>query len=234
MHIIDQPEAVRPPEVYKRPFTYDPPTEPRLDIVHEDEMIVVCNKPVGLLTVPGRGDDFSDCLSARVQGWHPSATIVHRLDLDTSGVIVFALTRNAHRHIGQQFEKRRTRKRYIARVAGKVEPKKGRIDWPLLCDWPNRPRQMVEFENGRAAITDWKVLAHEDGATRVELTPLTGRSHQLRVHMASMGHPILGDPLYADDEAFAAADRLQLHAEMLGFRHPDGGAPVSFEVPVPF
>lgn len=221
------------PDVPVRPFSYMPP-HAGLEVLHADEHLVVVGKPHGLLTVPGREATLADCVITRLTKQFPTATTVHRLDLDTSGVMVFALNRNAHRHLGLQFEKRRIKKRYIARVAGDVVGKRGRISMPLTCDWPNRPRQMVCYESGREAVTDWTVSAREEGATRVTLSPRTGRSHQLRVHLARMGHPILGDPLYAPDAAFEAVERLQLHAESIGFRHPDGGEPMSFEVACPF
>ncbi len=219
-------------------FVYSPPGEP-LDVLHHDAQILVVNKPAGLLSVPGKGAHLSDCLLTRVQRAFPDALLVHRLDLDTSGVMIFALTRHAQRHLGLQFEKRQTRKIYVARVWGRLEPAEGEVDLPLAVDWPNRPRQKVDHERGRPAHTAWKVLRHEeteDGSpvTRVRLMPTTGRSHQLRVHMKVLGHPILGDPLYAGEAARAAADRLQLHAESLRIRHPDGGRGVTFRAPVPF
>jgi len=159
--------------------------------------------------------------------------LVHRLDRDTSGVMVFALTANAQRHLGLQFEKRHVKKTYVARVWGEIREKTGTVDLPLIVDWPNRPLQMVDHENGRSAQTDWRVMRIDGKETRVRLFPKTGRSHQLRVHMREIGHPILGDPFYADG---AARDypRLMLHAESLRFRHPDGGAGVTFKKPVPF
>ena len=220
------------------PFIYDPPEAP-LDVIHHDEQILVVNKPAGLLSVPGKGTHLSDCLLARVQRVFPDALLVHRLDLDTSGVMIFALTRHAQRHLGLQFEKRQARKIYAARLWGWLEPAEGEVDLPLIVDWPNRPRQKVDHEKGRAAHTAWKVLRREEtetGApvTRVRLMPTTGRSHQLRVHMKALGHPILGDPLYAEGAAREAADRLQLHAESLRIRHPDGGRGMTFRAPVPF
>lgn len=190
-------------------------------------------KPSGLLSVPAKPPGPQDCVEARVRALHPGALLVHRLDLETSGVMVFALTRLAQRHLGWQFERRQVRKTYFARVAGQVAGEAGRIALPLACDWPNRPRQMVS-PAGKPAVTDWQVEAREAAATRLRLSPLTGRSHQLRVHLAALGHPILGDPFYAPPEALAAAPRLQLHATSLAFRHPDGGAWVGFESPPPF
>ena len=172
-------------------------------------------------------------MEARIRAAFPEALLIHRLDLETSGIMVFARTRLGQRHLNWQFERRQVRKSYIARVAGRVEGDSGRIDLPLACDWANRPRQMVS-DVGKAAVTDWEVANREPTATRLRLRPLTGRSHQLRVHLAALGHPILGDPFYAPRAAFAAAERMQLHAESLGFRHPDGGAWVAFESPAPF
>lgn len=214
-------------------FVYAPPPEaPR--ILHADHEILVVDKPAGLLSVPGRGADRADCLIARLSGAYPEVLLVHRLDLDTSGVMVFALTPHAQRHLGRQFEERQTKKVYLARLWGHLNPERGRVDLPLIVDWPNRPRQHVNHETGRPAQTDWRVLRHEaDGTTRVRLMPLTGRSHQLRVHMMELGHPILGDPLYATGAA-RAFPRLMLHAESLRLRHPDSGRHMTFSAPCPF
>ena len=217
-----------------RAFTYDPPTEPRISVLHADADILVLNKPSGLLTVPGNKPHLLDCLETRVRREYPGATTVHRLDKDTSGVIVMALDRAAHAHLGLQFEKRQTSKTYIARLWGEMAENEGVVDLPLAADWPRRPRQTVDHARGRKAITEWRVLERTDGTTRVELTPLTGRAHQLRVHMLTLGHPVLGDNLYAHDAALAAAPRLQLHAAELGFTHPANGRFVRFEAPVPF
>ncbi|WP_417486523.1 RluA family pseudouridine synthase [Maricaulis sp.] len=217
-----------------RPFEYTPPPVGPLPVLHRDDHILVIDKPSGLLTVPGNRPERADCLEARARDDFPTARIIHRLDMDTSGVIVLALTAHAQAHIGKQFEKRMTSKSYIAIVQGEMAGTTGRVDQPIITDWPNRPRQMICHERGRNAVTDWEVLEITDGVTRVRLSPLTGRSHQLRVHMLHLGHPILGDNLYAPPEALAASDRLCLHAQQLGFRHPDGGAPVSFDSPAPF
>ena len=211
---------------------YDPPQDP-LEILHEDSHIVVVNKPSGLLSVPGRGAHLADCLLTRVQAAFPDALLVHRLDRDTSGVMVFALTPHAQRNISMQFEKRSTKKTYIARVFGQLQPKTGTVDLPLIVDWPNRPLQKVCHETGKPAITDWRVLKQTDSETLVRLTPKTGRSHQLRVHMLALGHPILGDPLYATDAALAHP-RLMLHSEELRLLHPDGGRGMVFKAPAPF
>lgn len=213
-------------------FTYQPTAEqPRL--IHHDDQILVVEKPAGLLSVPGRGEDRADCLINRLRGAFPTVLLVHRLDLDTSGIMVFGLTPFAQKHLGRQFERRQVKKAYVSRLWGRLEPKEGRVDLPLIVDWPNRPRQKVDHETGRPAQTDWRVIRASAEETRVRLYPLTGRSHQLRVHMASLGHPILGDPLYASG---AAADhpRLMLHAESLRLRHPDSNVTLSFSAPPPF
>ncbi|WCR11301.1 RNA pseudouridine synthase [Paracoccus stylophorae] len=213
-------------------FVYAPPPDAP-DIIHADQEVLVVNKPAGLLSVPGRGPDRADCLIDRLRGAFPTVLLVHRLDLDTSGVIVFALTPHAQRHLSRQFQDRRTKKAYVARVAGRLTPKTGRVDLPLIVDWPNRPRQKVDHATGKPAQTDWRVMRAGESETRVRLFPLTGRSHQLRVHMQQLGHPILGDPLYATG---AAADhpRLMLHAESLRFKHPETGVQQGFNAPVPF
>ncbi len=211
---------------------YEPPTGP-LDVIHEDHEILVINKPAGLLSVPGRGEHLADCLLTRVQAVFPQALLVHRLDRDTSGLIVFGLSPHAQRNLSSQFEKRTTKKTYVARVWGKLEPKSGTVDLPLIVDWPNRPRQMVDHENGKQAITDWRVLRSGENATRVRLMPRTGRSHQLRVHMLGLGHPILGDPFYATGEA-REFPRLMLHSEELRLSHPDGGEGMRFRAKAPF
>lgn len=213
-------------------FVYAPPDVP-LRILHADETVLVVDKPAGLLSVPGRGPDRADCLIARLRVVYPDVLLVHRLDLDTSGVMVFARTKAAQAALGRQFEARTTRKVYVARLAGEMAERTGRVDLPLTVDWPNRPRQHVNHETGRPAQTDWRVVKTGGGETRVRLMPVTGRSHQLRVHMAELGHPILGDPLYASG---AAQDhpRLMLHAESLRFRHPDTGVMLTFTAPCPF
>lgn len=214
-------------------FTYAPPDDPVV-VLHHDAQAVVVNKPAGLLSVPGKGDHLSDCMIARLQRVFPDTLLVHRLDLDTSGVMVFALTRHAQRFLSMEFEQRRTKKVYLARLWGHLEPKEGTVDLPMTVDWPNRPRQHVNHETGRPAQTGWRVVRHDaDGTTRVRLYPVTGRSHQLRVHMQSLGHPILGDPLYAEGPA-RDFPRLMLHAESLRFRHPDSGVFVAYAAPCPF
>ena len=211
---------------------YNPPQDP-LVVLHEDAQLLVLDKPAGLLSVPGKGAHLADCLISRAQAAFPDALLVHRLDRDTSGVMVFAMTPAAQRHLGLQFEKRQVKKTYVARVWGQLEPKDGTVDAPLIVDWPNRPRQKIDWDTGKPAVTDWKVQRYEDHATRLRLFPQTGRSHQLRVQMLSLGHPILGDPFYATGEALDAP-RLMLHATELRLRHPEGGRGMRFVSKPPF
>lgn len=216
------------------PFVYNPPLEPYLSVLHVDEDLLIVDKPSGLLSVPGKALEHSDCIESRVQKTYPNARIVHRLDMDTSGVMVLAINAAAHRHLGLQFERRKMEKTYLAEVWGQVSGDEGEVDLPLICDWPNRPKQMVCFENGKPALTKWQVLDRGDQTTRLRLFPHTGRSHQLRVHMLAIGHPIIGDRFYADGEALAASSRLALHAESLTLHHPVGGERVRFEAKCPF
>lgn len=213
-------------------FVYNPPMVPP-KIVFEDDLIIVVDKQAGLLSVPGKLAGREDCLIARLQGLYAYAFLVHRLDCDTSGLIIFAKTKAAQGFLGQEFEQRRAKKTYVARVAGEMAQDHGHVDLPLSADWPNRPRQMVNHEQGRPAQTDWKVTRRAPGETRVELSPLTGRSHQLRVHMLALGHPILGDPIYAAGDA-GKHPRLMLHAQNLGLHHPGTGHWVEFTAPAPF
>ncbi|MGV6820454.1 MAG: RluA family pseudouridine synthase [Parvularcula sp.] len=210
---------------------YHPPTDPWIDILHADETLIVLNKQAGLLSVPG--NIARDSLETRVQAEFPDARIVHRLDMATSGVMVMARGKANLTHLQQQFEKRKTWKRYLAQVWGEVKGLAGTIDAPLRCDWPNRPLQMICHDRGRDALTHWRVEHRDQGTTRVSLTPVTGRSHQLRVHLKSIGHPILGDPWYAHAEARNAADRLMLHAEALCLTHPRSETKMTFVAPSP-
>ncbi|SHI43735.1 ribosomal large subunit pseudouridine synthase A [Shimia gijangensis] len=205
-----------------------------LVVLHEDHEIVVVDKPAGLLSVPGRGDHLADCLLTRLQVAFPTALLVHRLDRDTSGVLVFGLTPHAQRNLSMQFEKRSTKKTYVARLEGRMEEKSGTVDLPLIVDWENRPRQMVCHDTGKQAVTDWRVLKVSDDDTRVRLSPKSGRTHQLRVHMQALGHPILGDPLYAKGAAREDYDRMMLHSEELRINHPDSGRGMSFRAKAPF
>ncbi len=210
-----------------------------MKLLYVDDTLLVADKPSGLLAVPGRGADKQDSLAARVQARYPDALIVHRLDMATSGLMVMARGQAAQRALSRAFAAREVRKRYLAVVSGRLQAPHddwGRIDLPLICDWPNRPRQIVDHANGKPSVTRWRVLEHDEAGscTRVELEPVTGRSHQLRVHLSELGHPILGDPLYAPPDAQAMAPRLLLHARSLGFAHPLTGEQLRFEIPAPF
>jgi len=197
--------------------------------------MAMVSKPSGLLTVPGKGPDKADCLIARLQEQSPYAKIVHRLDMATSGILVIAYTPTAHRELSRQFQDRETQKHYIAVINGDLEASSGQtsgeVDLPLITDWPNRPKQKVCFESGKPSQTLWSILdkspKQNPDRTRVKLTPITGRSHQLRVHMLSLGHPILGDNLYACEEALAKSPRLLLHAEQLTVHHPITGEAIT-------
>lgn len=219
-----------------RQSAYVPPAASPLDIVFLDQDLLVLNKPSGLLSVPGRGEEKQDSLVSRVTKEFPGALVVHRLDMETSGLMVMARNPETQRALGRAFEKREVDKTYIAIVSGKIEPANGVIDLPLICDWPNRPRQMVDHQIGKASITRYQTLDYcgKYHTSRLELKPETGRSHQLRVHLQSIGHPILGDALYADERALRQAPRLQLHAASLRFTHPAGKNLLQLESRPPF
>ncbi len=214
------------------PLVYDPPREPWLTVLHEDRDLVVIDKPSGLFSVPGRDPAHDDSAYVRVLERWPLAQVVHRLDLATSGVLVFALRRKAEAALRAQFQARTVQKVYIARVAGNVAADAGEIALPLEADPDRPPRQRVSV-TGRAALTRWSVLGRNTASTLVELRPVTGRTHQLRVHLAALGHPILGDALYASPELQAAAPRLCLHALRLELNHPYSGERLAFEAPAP-
>ncbi len=254
-----------------------------LDLLYRDDALLIANKPAGLLAVPGRGPDKQDCLSARLQSAFPDALVVHRLDMSTSGLMVFARGAEMQSRLSKLFQERKVEKRYVAVVAGGLTQNQGEVDLPLICDWPNRPLQKIDAENGKPSLTRYRLLCHEGpvraepdgttshstkpasgqvagyveacstpapspfdpstssgqaelrangpGNTRVELEPVTGRTHQLRVHMAAIGHPILGDALYGDA---GSAPRLLLHASSLSFTHPASGEPLNFASSPPF
>ena len=206
------------------------------ELLFADEYLMVVIKECGLLTVPGIGPEKADCLIARLQKEWPTARVVHRLDRDTSGVLVVALDADTHRALSMQFERRETAKTYIAIAAGHPPKESGEIDLPIRKDLVNGPLQIVDFVHGRASVTRWRVLEllNEPTRTRFELTPITGRSHQLRVHLLAIGHPILGDDLYAPADVKALSSRLCLHAQQLGFTHPATAAAVEFTSPAPF
>lgn len=208
-----------------------------LVVVHADAALLVLEKPSGLLSVPGRGPDKADCVAARAQALYPDALVVHRLDMDTSGLMVMARGAAMQRVLSQAFAARAVTKRYVAVVAGRLEAAAedwGTIDLPLLCDWPNRPRQVVDMVRGKPSVTRWRVLGYEGETTRVELEPVTGRSHQLRVHLRELGHPIVGDPLYAPPVQRDRAPRLLLHASFLRIAHPVTAAVLALESAPPF
>jgi tRNA pseudouridine32 synthase/23S rRNA pseudouridine746 synthase len=201
-----------------------------------DEALVVIDKPAGLLAVPGRGDHKQDCAALRVQARWPDACVVHRLDMATSGLMLMARGAVAQRRLSAAFAERQVDKQYVAVVGGLLEAEQGCITLPLAADWPNRPRQRVDIEGGKPSQTDWQVLSRDSaaGRTRLALAPVTGRSHQLRVHLQAIGHPIVGDTLYASPEFAQASSRLLLHASRLALAHPITGAALVFESAPPF
>lgn len=210
--------------------------KPDIRILYEDATLLVLSKPAGMLAVPGRGADKQDCLANRVQAVYPDALTVHRLDMATSGLMLMARGKEMQRQLSQLFAQRAMQKKYLAIVAGRMTCLAGEITLPLITDWPNRPRQRVDHSCGKPAITHYRVQAYDavNNVTRVELIPITGRSHQLRVHLQAVGHAILGDALYADTNICAQAPRLLLHAMELTFSHPLGKQPMHFHCDVPF
>jgi tRNA pseudouridine32 synthase/23S rRNA pseudouridine746 synthase len=209
-----------------------------LAVIHEDADLLVLDKPAGLLCVPGRGEDKQDCLSARAQARWPDALVVHRLDMATSGLVLMARSPRMQRALGDAFAQRRVHKRYEAIVDGllPVSDTWSLIDAPLMADWPKRPLQKVDVLNGKPSTTRWRVkrLLPDHDASHLWLEPLTGRSHQLRVHLLSIGHPILGDVLYGGEAVRRRADRLLLHASEIAFTHPGDGRVMRFESTLPF
>jgi tRNA pseudouridine32 synthase/23S rRNA pseudouridine746 synthase len=208
---------------------------PEIQVIYSDDRIVAVEKPAGLLSVPGIGPENQDCAARRVESTFAGARIVHRLDRETSGVLLMALDAEARRHLGRQFEERRVAKRYIAIVCGDMAEAQGEIDLPMRKDMEARgPRHIVDLVQGRRALTRYRVSQRLPGRTRLELRPVTGRSHQLRVHLSSAGHPILGDTIYAPPDVAAMSGRLLLHAESLTVAHPGTGRDMTFECPCPF
>ena len=209
------------------------------DLLYQDDALLVLNKPSGLLSVPGRGEEKQDCLSARVQAQFSDAMVVHRLDMATSGLLIMARGLRAQRSLNAAFENRQIEKRYVACVAGvlPIDAHWQTIDLPILVDWPNRPLRTIHPE-GQPSVTRWRCIAKEilagNETSRLELEPLTGRSHQLRVHLQALGHPIAGDSLYAPPEVQALATRLLLHASSLSLSHPLSGETLSFHCPADF
>ena len=214
---------------------YNPPQEPWLDLVYRDDYIAVVNKPSGLLSVPGNQPQYYDSAMSRVKEKYGFCEPAHRLDMATSGILLFALSKAADRELKRQFREREPKKYYQALVWGHVEQDHGAVELPLICDWENRPRQKICFERGKRAVTFYDVLQrYPNNTTRVKLTPITGRSHQLRLHMLALGHPILGDKFYAHPQAKALSPRLCLHAESLQIQHPITGKTMEFTTPVGF
>ena len=214
---------------------YSPPPDCGLEIIYGDEFLLAVSKPAGLLSVPGRGEDKTDSLATRVQAEYADALVSHRLDRDTSGLLLFPRGADIHRRISLMFEKREMQKSYVAVVMGKLEPAQGEVNLPMIVDWPNRPRQMVDAATGKPALTRYQVLSYDaaSNTSRVALEPITGRTHQLRVHMSASGHPIVGDTLYGGNIDGQAA-RLHLHAHTLNFKHPVSGVSLSLVSKPPF
>jgi tRNA pseudouridine32 synthase/23S rRNA pseudouridine746 synthase len=205
-----------------------------VDFVHVDDGLIAINKPAGLLSVPGRGEDKADCAAARVHAEYPDALTVHRLDMATSGLLLFARGKAMQRALSGLFERGEMAKRYVADVWGTPKPDAGEISLPLVTDWPRRPLQKVDWDVGKPSVTRYETLASSGPTSRLQLTPLTGRSHQLRVHLAELGHPILGDEFYAHSDALAARPRLALHATALRFVNPGTGEAMTLDSPCPF
>ena len=205
-----------------------------LHLLHLDSDWIVIDKPAGLPSVPGRAPGLQDCAAARVQALHPDARVVHRLDMATSGLLLMARGVENQRRLGAAFEQRRVAKTYVAVVAGEPGQDEGQVDLPLAADWPQRPRRIVDPVHGKPALTRWRVVERLGHCTRLQLEPLTGRTHQLRVHLSAIGHPILGDGLYADAAVASASSRLLLHACRLTLPHPSDGHLCSFVSPAPF
>lgn len=215
-------------------LNYQPPTRPYLKIIYRDDAVVVVDKPAGLLSVPGKAVEHRDSVYTRLARVFPDIRVVHRLDMATSGLMIFALGKAAQSHLSRQFQQRSTKKTYLAKVWGRLPGESGCIDLPLSCDWPNRPKQQVDFFSGKPSQTGYQVIAREAQSSTVKLFPYTGRSHQLRVHMLALDCPILGDKFYAHPIAFDAADRLLLHAFELKVINPLTEQPCVFSSPCPF
>lgn len=205
-----------------------------LTVLYCDDACIVVDKPAGLLSVPGRGAHLQDCVAARVQARFADALVVHRLDMATSGLLLFARGLEAQRRLSRAFAQREVHKRYVAVVQGRMAAERGEIDLPLTADWPNRPLQKVDREHGKPSLTRWRTLSIEGDRSRLDLEPVTGRAHQLRVHLLAIGHPIVGDALYAPPDVRDSAERLLLHATHLRFDHPLSGATIEIDAAVPF
>ena len=215
-------------------FHYNPPKEPWLDTIYKDKDMIVFNKPAGILSVPGRDIERHDSMYSRLLEKHPNSHTVHRLDLATSGVIIFALRKDAERELKRQFQDRETKKIYYARVFGHIKDKEGCIDISLIKDIDHPPKHKVDHEKGKACKTFYEVVSYGEQTTLVKLMPVTGRTHQLRLHMLAIGHPILGDDFYAEANVLNMSSRLLLHASEITIRHPYTKEMVVFKTDVPF
>ncbi len=216
------------PHIFNITHKVLPPPKGDIEYVYSDEQIIIVEKPANMLSVPGRTPDKQDCLIHRVRKRFPDARIVHRLDFSTSGLMVIAQNRESHRMLSRQFENRETKKTYAAKVYGQPGQPFGVLDLPLRCDWERRPLQIIDHQLGKKALTHWRIIERFENSCLMELSPTTGRTHQLRVHMQAMGHPILGDELYAHEAAYSMADRLYLHAKELIINHPAENNRVTF------
>ena len=218
-----------------QPVVYLPPEHIQLDILYQDNNLIALNKPSGLLSVPGRGEDKQDCMLSRLQIEFPEALVIHRLDMPTSGIILFARNKEMQKNMGKLFEKKLISKQYIAKVHGVLKNSKGIIDQPLITDWINRPRQKIDYKHGKQSQTRFTLVSIIDGKNSVvKLEPVTGRSHQLRVHMSSLGHAILGDDLYGTFQTKNESVRLLLHAENICFIDPLTKNYINIHCPVDF
>ncbi len=212
-----------------------PPPIGDIEYVYNDEQVIIVEKPANMLSVPGRSPEKQDCLIRRVQKRFPEARIVHRLDFSTSGLMVIAQNQESHRKLSRQFENREIEKTYVAEVYGQPEQESGELNLPLRCDWERRPLQIVDYELGKKAQTFWRIIERFENSCLVELKPTTGRTHQLRVHMQAMDHPILGDELYANEVAYSMSARLCLHSKELIITHPTENNRLTFSsAKVPF
>ncbi|WP_114416739.1 pseudouridine synthase [Marinospirillum perlucidum] len=213
---------------------YQPPLEPWLDLIYQDDFLAVINKPSGLLSNPGKDPGLADSVARRIKSLSPYAELVHRLDMDTSGLLLIALRKRTESALKIQFQDRKIDKTYLARVAGRPPEPEGEIDLPLICDWPNRPLQKVCHDTGKPSRTGYRLLQEDEASSLLELYPFTGRSHQLRVHLLALGCPILGDRFYAPPAVRAASPRLLLHAASLSLTHPETGEKLHFQAPCDF
>lgn len=211
-----------------------PHSKEEIAILYEDDDLLLVRKPDLLLTIPGRHPLNKDCMITRLQQQYPTASIVHRLDLDTSGIMVVPRNKATHAHISRQFQERKVEKSYVAIVYGLVELDEGEIDLPIAPDWENRPKQVICSKRGKQALTRYEIVSRDGDRSRLILRPVTGRSHQLRIHLRELGHPILGCDMYAHKKAFNMATRLMLHASSLGFEHPGTGEWLSRDCPADF